>query len=170
MAAACSKCGLCCRAVGIRLSKRELGALARQGNPDGRFVAVHWHRISRTEALRRNPGLAHRIRTARAAGRALYFYECDAFDRGTNLCTAHADRPSVCRGFPWYGRAPEARLLLPFQECSFWEDLREQQLMMLVQGLAALASRRALNERLGRLRARRAHRSVRIAEAGEIST
>jgi Fe-S-cluster containining protein len=156
----CSKCGLCCRALGIRQPKRELWSLARQGDANGSFTARHWHRISRAEALRRNSGMAYRIQTARAAALPLYFYECDAFDPATNLCTAHADRPPVCRGFPWYGRAPEAASLRPFKECSFWEDVRERQLGLLAQHLAALASRRALSERLTRLRARRSARAA----------
>ncbi len=161
MAATCSKCGLCCRAIGIRQPKRELRAQARQGDANGSFTARHWHRISRAEALRRNPGMAYRIESARASSLPLYFYECDALDPRTNLCMAHTDRPPVCRGFPWYGRAPEEAWLLPFKECSFWEDVRERQLGLLAQQLATLASRRALTERLAGLRARRLARTVR---------
>lgn len=47
---------------------------------------------------------------------------CDRFDTETRLCTAHDDRPPVCRDYPWYGGevTEERKLVLPTR-CSFRE-------------------------------------------------
>lgn len=53
---------------------------------------------------------------------------CNAFDPETRLCTAHEDRPPVCRDFPWYGAEPESwrsgDLML---QCSYLLDLPPDQ-------------------------------------------
>jgi Fe-S-cluster containining protein len=30
----------------------------------------------------------------------MHAYRCDRFDEETRLCTAHADRPPICRAYP----------------------------------------------------------------------
>ncbi len=106
----CGKCGDCCRAIPLALTKKGLSTAY---NPD--FVLKHWHRISRAEARRRIP---------RMNGlKGTYYYECDMFDSEENLCTAHDTRPDVCRGFPWYSGNPEIVSLQPFPRCTFWHDV-----------------------------------------------
>lgn len=66
-----------------------------------------------------------------------YAVRCDAFDPVRRLCGAHADRPPVCRDFPWYGRAaddaegraPVAESLSP--RCSFNQDVPGRALLPL---------------------------------------
>lgn len=78
----------------------------RRWNPDGSmradadFITAHWH-----------PAGDDR-------------WSCDAFDPQTRLCTAHENRPPVCRQYPWYGSEPDTehaeRLGL---QCSYLADL-----------------------------------------------
>lgn len=49
-------------------------------------------------------------------------WSCDAFDQVTRLCTAHEERPPVCRDFPWYGREPDLITSLNPQ-CSYLLDV-----------------------------------------------
>jgi Fe-S-cluster containining protein len=167
--AACKEgCGLCCDAIALAQSPREIAVLAEQvaafdaywhaigaerdagglfthdetvrlaqappaqgqsavsrdptetvrrqrARRDVAFIAAHWHALDREEALRRNPPLA------RLGDR--WYYECDAYDPATRRCTAHAERPPVCRDFPWYGRAPSAGALRSWPGCSYWADV-----------------------------------------------
>ena len=119
----CNQCGDCCRVIGVSYTKRKL----REGVlEDSEFCVQHWHRISRVEALRRNPHMS-----GKTPGH--FYYECDMFDSDSNKCTARAVRPSVCRGFPWYGREANTTVLDGFFRCSFWADVAEENRPPLVQ-------------------------------------
>jgi hypothetical protein len=76
------------------------------------FVVEHWHG------------------GVRAKGGATDGWDCDAFDPLTNLCTAHADRPPICSGYPWYGKDPSDVAKKEgwglSVNCSFWADLPEE--------------------------------------------
>jgi len=48
-------------------------------------------------------------------------WTCDAFDPDTRLCTAHDDRPPLCREFPWYDDEPGGTSVSV--RCSFLLDL-----------------------------------------------
>lgn len=50
-------------------------------------------------------------------------YRCAMHDPVAKRCMAHDSRPPVCRGFPWYGRPPDAGRLWSMPECEFWADL-----------------------------------------------
>lgn len=86
--------------------QRELAE--RRYDPDGDlradvdFIADHWHEIDGY------PGN----------------YRCDRWDPATLLCTAHDERPPVCRNFPWYGAEPGvARAASLDSACSFLLDV-----------------------------------------------
>lgn len=51
-----------------------------------------------------------------------HFYSCDRYDAAARRCTDYANRPSMCRGFPWNGDTPDATKALP-AECSFRADI-----------------------------------------------
>ncbi len=111
----CNRCGDCCEHLTIAFTKVQLRAflVAAEGRPgtarfedhraDARFILEHWHRA--------------------AGGGTRTVYACDAFDAEARSCTAHADRPPICRGYPWYGNPPPAAedLRLP-PRCSFNAD------------------------------------------------
>jgi Fe-S-cluster containining protein len=48
-------------------------------------------------------------------------FTCLKFDRQTRSCTAHNDRPSVCSGFPWYGKEPD-KMVLGYGRCTYITD------------------------------------------------
>jgi Fe-S-cluster containining protein len=76
-----------------------------QQNPDLLFAEQHWTEIG--------PG---------ADGGTLY--RCDYFDPQSRTCTAHDQRPDICRNFPWYGAEPNAWAASQVHpRCSYLLDL-----------------------------------------------
>lgn len=72
---------------------------------DADFLAAHWHLLEDAER-----------------------YSCDAFDAATRQCTAHENRPPVCRDYPWYGGEPSAeRAVYMGKQCSYLADLPPDQ-------------------------------------------
>lgn len=140
---ACAMCGDCCRAIAMKRSMTRIVAWARWyrqwdrylasggevrptqeehgHNPRTRldvyFMEKHWHRVGREEAARLLPGMGYK---------GAYYFTCDAFDPEANLCTAHEERPPICRDFPWYESRPDlevTRLNPAFRRCSYWADV-----------------------------------------------
>jgi len=92
MAMACRQCGECCDPILLRATKREIRA---DPSLDGdAFILRHWRRISQREAFRKRPIL----RKSHYPGRC--YYLCDRFDPVSRRCTAHEERPPICRAFP----------------------------------------------------------------------
>lgn len=113
----CAACGGCCDPVHLsessrlnieRLAALDLAELNEPTRADVEFTAEHWTEI------RRDPD----------GGAA---YSCDRYDPNTRLCTAHDDRPPVCRNYPFYGRPgdPSSLGLTPGggPDCSYWLDV-----------------------------------------------
>lgn len=107
---ACNACGGCCDPVAANFD------LDDPPIPDSfdaaeslRFAHAHWTKVGQDGGER--------------------FYACDAFDPETRLCTAHDDRPPICRGYPWNGRTRDVLTSLDavrirrFPLCEFWADL-----------------------------------------------
>lgn len=123
----CSRCGDCCDPVTIAFDPQERAAaklaeltFAHPGWVwhQWEFFRDHWRSESSYEDVDTDgtPVTVHRVR-------------CDQFNRDTRECMAHADRPQVCSGFPWYGRpasewpgSPQAASFSP--RCSFNADVR----------------------------------------------
>ncbi len=110
MTVSCTRCGDCCDPVWFALSPADVrqGAVTAAGTAAGAdlaFAAAHWSFTGATDDV------------------AGYAYSCDRFDPVTRLCTAHEQRPPVCRGYPWYDAAPTPLRQLPAR-CAFREDLR----------------------------------------------
>jgi len=99
----CNQCGACCRTIALDQPPDEIQAMAALttvlGIPsDHGFAARHWHHLTRDEAMARNPFYASRLPQTK------HFYWCDQL-AADGRCSAHATRPLVCRGYPWYGEA-----------------------------------------------------------------
>jgi Fe-S-cluster containining protein len=78
----CSLCGDCCDPVWYPLGPADVRQSASTtGAADLLFAAAHWHATGK-----RYDGL--------------HAYACDRFDPATRRCTAHDDRPPICRRFP----------------------------------------------------------------------
>lgn len=87
----CAACGDCCNPV--KISPERSAELGVSDDADGRFAREHWRPVGQSMLT----------------GHVLV--ECDRFDPDTKLCTAHEDRPPICRGFPFYGRPPNLAAL-----------------------------------------------------------
>ena len=110
----CSRCGDCCDPVWYPFAPGDLRQSAHvAGRGEGGhaanlvFAAAHWHPTGATRD-------------------GLHAYACDRFDAASRLCTAHEDRPPICRGYPWYDGPPTSAVFLPVA-CSYREDLRSLQ-------------------------------------------
>lgn len=116
----CNQCGACCRVLTLEQSPEEVQATAAVtsvlGIPsDMVFAAKHWHPLTRAEALQRNP-----FYTSRLPADA-HLYACDQLG-ADGRCMAYAERPLVCRGYPWYGQSPRD-MELPDVDCGYRYDI-----------------------------------------------
>jgi len=112
----CNQCGACCRTIALDQSPDEVQAMAALtgalGIPsDHGFAARHWHPLTRAEAQASNPFYVARLPATK------HFYRCDQLG-ADGRCTAHATRPLVCRGYPWYGE-PVSDMPLADPRCGF---------------------------------------------------
>ena len=101
-------CGDCCDPVWYPLGPADLRqssltAVGGPHEPDLVFAAAHWRPTGEVRD-------------------GLHGYSCDRFDSDTRLCTAHEERPPICRGYPWYDGEPGEHVRLPLR-CSFRADL-----------------------------------------------
>jgi Fe-S-cluster containining protein len=115
----CNQCGACCRVLTLEQSPEELAATAALtralGIPsDHAFAAAHWHPLTRSEALGRNAFYVERLPAD------AHLYWCDQLG-ADGRCTAHATRPLVCRGYPWYGE-PVRAMPLADSRCGYAHD------------------------------------------------
>lgn len=112
----CNQCGACCRVLKLEQSPDEVRNMAALtavlGIPsDHQFAARHWLPLSRAEAMRRNPFYVRRL------PETAHFYACDQLG-SDGRCLVHAERPLVCRGYPWYGQSPR-EMPLPDPACGY---------------------------------------------------
>ncbi len=103
-------------------SPEEIAAIAAVtgvlGIPsDMAFAAVHWHPLTRQEAMQRNPLYV------RSLAESAHLYWCDQLG-ADGLCQSHETRPTVCRGYPWYDR-PVRNMPLPDPDCGYLVDQLE---------------------------------------------
>ncbi len=131
----CSRCGDCCDPVNVPLDPQSYAAerLAVTAHDDEgwyvhqlKFFRDHWTSIGSNEVTENGETVTmHRVR-------------CDQYDRATRTCQAHDNRPQVCSGYPWYGRAPGdpdrdviAASLSP--RCSFNADVPGRAMLPIVE-------------------------------------
>lgn len=109
----CSMCGDCCEDIVLNvphgnivrnLSKPRFVGQARK---DAVFIVNNMRPTGRVE---------------RVGKQVRQVLECAKFDKETRTCTAHNDRPSVCFGYPWYGREPRKGDATMKGRCSFLAD------------------------------------------------
>ena len=124
MGAECNGCGACCRVLTTSESPDDIRRMAALtsviGIPsDYPFLAKHWHPLTRDEAMQRNA-----FYTLRLPADA-HLYWCDRLG-ADGLCMVHAERPLVCRGYPWYDLPPRD-MPLADPECSYKADLASEE-------------------------------------------
>jgi Fe-S-cluster containining protein len=143
----CNRCGKCCEAIrlvdfspeylhngaqNIRL-KAENGEKLEDWERDYLFLDEHWHPITEDEAFLRNPMLRMQKEYGLVNRKDLSYYSCDMYDAKSHLCMAHDKRPTVCSGYPYYGReAPSEYFTWYSPTCGYIADSTpgERQLMI----------------------------------------
>jgi len=79
----CTACGDCCDPVWYPLGAADIRQSASTtGARDLVFASEHWRP------------------TGEETSDGMHAYACDRFDAQTRLCTAHDDRPPICRAYP----------------------------------------------------------------------
>lgn len=104
----CKRCGQCCEFIPMwpdstkdfYRSVVDNPRAPRQQRLDARFIVDNWHVIRRV------------------TGKVI-IYRCKLFDRKTKLCKAYGSRPSICRGYPLYGRKKIPTHIWPRPGCGF---------------------------------------------------
>jgi len=129
----CSGCGQCCSLLALQgnhaayrfvLAKFPAEAVTPEQRANASFILEHMHEI--------DINIAYQINGRRVVQDPYaHFYLCDAYDVNENLCRMYAERPPMCKGFPWYGLDPTdprvASGLAPYHRCSFWADVPREQ-------------------------------------------
>jgi len=117
----CNQCGMCCRAIALRYTKKEIAATWSDIN--GKFMVKNWVRISKKQALKNNPHVAHLQKLYAEEGSTTYWYACKLLKDG--LCSVHENKPPICSGYPWYDQQPDKGEYLYSATCGFKEDIAE---------------------------------------------
>ena len=82
MTGTCTACGDCCDPIWYPLGPADVRQSAGTTHAaDLVFAADHW-----TATGERRDGM--------------HAYQCDRFDAASRLCTAHDERPPICRAYP----------------------------------------------------------------------
>lgn len=140
MSAGCARCGSCCDPV--HFERERLEAIlkwtteALEGVPDPGTDEgwEHWlkHGYAASDreraVCRFDPAGRYRTDVDFIAAHWAPIDDktvaCDAYDPETALCTAHENRPPVCRDYPWYGREPSEDTRTDLDpHCSYLADL-----------------------------------------------
>lgn len=122
MEGTCNKCGKCCQAIIIPVPQDQILNSKAVGGDYG-FALNNWKPITEEEAYAINPHLktwdVHNRGTYNRDG--VSFWTCTQYDHETKLCKAHEKRPSVCSGYPFYGREYNLPENFPFYDnkCGF---------------------------------------------------
>lgn len=132
MSAECNGCGGCCDPVVLPYSRNEIARALPSEFDDPelrRFVLEDLTPIRRRDGLQRASYLSAGVTVLGRPGDPdstflawSFFYECRHYDRENRRCLNYENRPSLCRGYPWYGEPPDPSKALPV-ECSYREDL-----------------------------------------------
>lgn len=93
----CSMCGDCCENIalnkdlGLMTAQIAFGKVAGKYHKDAVFIQNNMRPTGKV------------VRHGKVVKQVL---ECAKFDKETRKCTAHDERPEMCRQYPFYGRDP----------------------------------------------------------------
>lgn len=114
----CSMCGKCCEAIRLTVPKDEIhkhaesilrrwtrarrpDKMVNEADNDWIFVDQHWHPMTEVEAFAVNPMHEYWSIMHPEYNGHLYYFTCDMYDPATHKCTAHDERPRICRDYPY---------------------------------------------------------------------
>jgi len=129
----CNSCGQCCEVIALSYRPEQADVLRLRGEiPEDE---AEWAKnclvpMSRRKVKELQPDLLHimvpppqLIKSRLEAGTTIpYYYSCNNWNPETKQCMDYENRPSLCRGFPWFGKQPHRGKYLPTQ-CSFRADV-----------------------------------------------
>lgn len=127
--AECNNCGKCCNPIQLSYTPAQLkaaGPMALEHYEDYEFVLTALERIPYREGIEklphlRQPGIVFHGLDKKPT-MSVAFYKCKYYDEENLRCSNYENRPPMCSGYPWYGKAPKPTRPLPY-ECSFNEDV-----------------------------------------------
>lgn len=101
----CNGCGDCCESFPLNTPQRaDVFARALLASPREMAKLKGGDRKTLSWMANLTP-VAGPFRAA--SGELRYEYSCPRFDASERRCTDYANRPAVCRNFPFYGRDPQ---------------------------------------------------------------
>lgn len=115
----CKQCGMCCKAIALEHPKDVFKITT---NADHKFIYKNFKQLTEEEAIELNPTITRIIEEFKEGGRPLYWYTC-SYLQDDNRCKDYENRPTFCRGYPWYGKAPPELGFLYGPNCGFRVDL-----------------------------------------------
>lgn len=120
----------CCDPVVLAYSQSDVYRVPGVLEPENRrFVLEDLTPITRGAGLRRASYLKGGVTSGIIGGEIImmfsFFYECRHFDTTTRECRNYANRPPMCRDFPWYGEPADETKSIP-ANCSYSADVPVQ--------------------------------------------
>ncbi len=104
----CHKCGVCCRAIVLSKTKKEVKEIYKQNknNTDALFILNNWFRISKQQAFKKNPYLKEwakkEVYSKTNKNRVKFLvYTCHQFNEKTKSCQVYSKRPNICSKYPF---------------------------------------------------------------------
>lgn len=117
----CKACGSCCRVIRLdqKMTLEFLREQSEAGNQDAKFICEHWSPVSPEQMLILRPD-AEFPELMKMMGQGTW-WSCSMFNPETNRCRSYDVRPSVCKGYPFYGKMPH--YFSPYNsQCGYYRD------------------------------------------------
>lgn len=114
----CSMCGDCCENIALNVDLGTLVNSTASGQVNKSQPLGGWYRDA--AFIRANFIPTGEVR--REGKRVKQVLKCLKFDTETRTCTAHNERPSLCRRYPWYDEDPKKGDTTMGGRCSFLAD------------------------------------------------
>lgn len=109
----CAMCGDCCENIGLNVDVSIMKARLANGRVAGK---------DRKELLFITENFIPTGRVETRGGKTKRILKCLKFDKKTRQCTAHDERPTLCRRYPWYGGEPVKGDTTMGGRCSYLAD------------------------------------------------
>ena len=109
----CSMCGDCCEDIALNVDLRvgsswqSAGYMAGRKGRDWAFIQKNF--VPTGDVVRQGKTVKQKLK-------------CLKFDPEKRICTAHDERPDLCRNYPWYGGEPVRGDTTMKGRCSYLAD------------------------------------------------
>lgn len=122
-------CGQCCQVLQLPLTRADVEQDPSIPERVRRWyltdlIPIGWREAKRRAPWLQRPSTIMPVHDGQQLARYPSYYRCGLYDEATQRCTAWADRPEPCAGFPYYGRPSLEGMRLP-TGCEFRRDQGE---------------------------------------------